>query len=108
EARRSSLAASAAAHRPDWRGRVTPPLLRHYCASQLYANGMDLAAIQEVLGHSWVVTTMNYIHVHRTHVEDAWICGQQRAAGRVKGLLTCPPPPARRESRLTFGERGER
>ena len=25
---------------------------RHYCASQLYANGMDLAAIQEVLGHS--------------------------------------------------------
>jgi integrase/recombinase XerD len=49
---------------------------------------MDLAAIQEVLGHSWVVTTMNYIHVHRSHVEDAWICGQQRAAGKLKGLLT--------------------
>ena len=45
---------------------------------------MDLAAIQEVLGHSWVVTTMNYIHVHRTHVEDAWISGQQRAAGKLK------------------------
>ena len=41
---------------------------------------MDLVAIQEVLGHSWVVTTMNYIHVHRTQVEDAWIAGQQRAA----------------------------
>ena len=66
---------------------MVPPL-RHYCASQLYAHGMDLAAIQEVLGHSWVVTTMNYIHVHRTHVEDAWICGQQRAAGKLKGLLT--------------------
>ena len=48
---------------------------------------MDLAAIQEILGHSWVVTTMNYIHVHRTHVEDAWICGQQRAAGKLNGLL---------------------
>ena len=88
EALRAALAGAAAAHLPDWRGRVTPHLLRHYCASQLYANGMDLAAIQEVLGHSWVVTTMNYIHVHRTHVEDAWICGQQRAAGKLKGLLT--------------------
>jgi hypothetical protein len=29
---------------------------------------------------------MNYIHVHATHVEDAWITGQQRAAGRLKGL----------------------
>ena len=36
---------------------------------------------------SWVVTTMNYIHVHRTHVEDAWVSGQQRAAGKLKGLL---------------------
>jgi integrase/recombinase XerD len=88
EALRAALAGAAAAHLPDWQGRVTPHLLRHYCASQLYANGMDLAAIQEVLGHSWVVTTMNYLHVHRTHVEDAWICGQQRAAGKLKGLLT--------------------
>ena len=87
EALRAALAGAAAAHLPDWRGRVTPHLLRHYCASQLYANGMDLAAIQEVLGHSWVVTTMNYIHVHRTHVEDAWVSGQQRAAGKLKGLL---------------------
>jgi len=53
-----------------------------------YANGMDLAAIQEVLGHSWVVTTMNYIHVHRTHVEDAWLSGQQRAAAKLNGLLS--------------------
>ena len=87
EALRAALAGAAAAHLPDWRGRVTPHLLRHYCASQLYANGMDLAAIQEVLGHSWVVTTMNYIHVHRAHVEDAWVSGQQRAAGKLKGLL---------------------
>jgi hypothetical protein len=29
---------------------------------------------------------MHYIHVHRTHVEDAWIAGQQRTADRLKGL----------------------
>jgi len=66
--------------------RVTPHVLRHFCASQLYLGGMDLVAIQETLGHAWVATTMNYIHVHATHVEDAWIAGQQRAAGRLKGL----------------------
>ena len=56
-------------------------------ASQLYLGGMDLVAIQETLGHAWVATTMNYIHVHATHVEDAWLAGQQRAADRLKGLL---------------------
>jgi site-specific recombinase XerD len=48
---------------------------------------MDLVAIQQVLGHVWVATTMNYIHVHATHVEDAWVTGQQRAASRLTGLL---------------------
>ena len=108
EALRAALAAAAAAHLPDWRGRVTPHLLRHYCASQLYANGMDLAAIQEVLGHSWVVTTMNYIHVHRTHVEDAWVCGQQRAAGKLNGLLTGPPAPLSPEIPPHPGRKGQR
>jgi site-specific recombinase XerD len=28
---------------------------------------MDLAAIQEILGHSWVVTTMNYINPQELH-----------------------------------------
>ena len=45
-------------------------------ASQLYLGGMDLVAIQETLGRAWVATTMNYIHAHATHVEDAWIAGQ--------------------------------
>ena len=72
---------------PDWPERVTPHVLRHFCASQLYLGGMDLVAIQQALGHAWVATTMNYIHVHDTHVEDAWVTGQQRAADRLKGLL---------------------
>jgi site-specific recombinase XerD len=59
---------------------------RHICASRLYQSGMSLFAIQELLGHAWTGTTARYIHVHGTHVEDAWVAGQQRAADRWKGL----------------------
>jgi integrase/recombinase XerD len=86
ETLRSALTTAAAVHLPDWTERVTPHVLRHFCASQLYLGGMDLVAIQQALGHAWVATTMNYIHVHATHIEDAWIAGQQRAAGRLEGL----------------------
>ena len=47
---------------------------------------MTLFAIQELPGHSWTGTTARYVHVHATHVEDAWVAGQQRAADRWKGL----------------------
>ncbi len=80
ETLRSALATAAAVHLPDWPERVTPHVLRHFCASQLYLGGMDLIAIQQALGHAWVATTMNYIHVHATHVEDAWV--SRAAAGR--------------------------
>lgn len=88
EGLRAPLSEAADQHLPGWSGRLTPHVLRHYCASQLYFGGMDLVAIQETLGHAWIATTMNYVHVHRTHVEDAWVAGQQRAAGRLKGLST--------------------
>ena len=67
-------------------GQATPHVLRHFCASQLYLAGMSLFAIQELLGHAWTGTTARYIHVHSTHVEDAWAAGQQAAADRWKGL----------------------
>jgi len=86
DALREALADAAARHLPEWQDRVTPHVLRHFCASQLYAGGMDLVAIQEMLGHAWVSTTMGYVHVQRTHIEDAWIAGQQRAAARLEGL----------------------
>jgi integrase/recombinase XerD len=87
ETLRSTLSAAAATHLPDWTERVTPHVLRHFCASQLYLGGMDLVAIQAALGHAWIATTMNYVHVHSTHVEDTWIAGQTRAADRLKGLV---------------------
>lgn len=84
---RAAVARATATHLPSWQGRLTPHVLRHFCASQLYLSGMDLIAIQETLGHSWVATTMRYVHVHREHVERAWVEGQQRAAHRWKGLV---------------------
>jgi integrase/recombinase XerD len=84
---RAGLANAVAAHLPEWEDKLTPHVLRHYCASRLYLNGMDLVAIQEALGHAWIVTTMRYVHVHRGRIEDAWIAGQRRAAQRLEGLV---------------------
>ena len=83
---RRSLAEAAERHLPGLGGQAHPHVLRHFCASQLYLAGMTLFAIQELLGHSWTGTTARHIHVHATHVEDAWVAGQQRAADRWKGL----------------------
>ncbi len=87
ETLRAALARAASTHLPDWPDVVTPHVLRHFCASQLYLGGMDLIAIQATLGHAWIATTMNYVHVPGTHIEDAWISGQQRAAARLTGLV---------------------
>lgn len=84
---RAALAAVTRRHLPAWAGRLTPHVLRHYCASQLYLTGMDLLAVQELLGHEWVSTTMRYVHVQRDHVATAWLAGQNRAATRLDGLL---------------------
>jgi site-specific recombinase XerD len=84
---RNGLEAAVKCHLPSWAMKLTPHVLRHFCASELYLGGLDLVAIQEVLGHSWIATTMRYIHVQQTRVEDAWIAGQQRAAKRLEGLM---------------------
>ena len=83
---RRSLAAAASRHLPAWSGKLTPHVLRHFCASELYLGGMNLFAIQELMGHAWTATTARYIHVHATHVEDAWVTGHRRVADRWKGL----------------------
>jgi site-specific recombinase XerD len=84
EALRSGLATAVAAWLPAWTGRLTPHGLRHYCASSLYERGMDLKAIQELLGHQWLATTSRYIHVHADHIETAWATANERVAARLE------------------------
>ena len=68
---------------PAWSGQMTPHVLRHYCASSLYAVGMDIKAIQELLGHQWLATTSGYIHVRSEHITHAWNTANQRVEDRL-------------------------
>ncbi|GLI00638.1 hypothetical protein Pa4123_59140 [Phytohabitans aurantiacus] len=82
---RTGLADAVQRWLPAWNGQLTPHGLRHYCASSLYASGVDLKAIQELLGHSWLSTTTRYIHVHESHIERVWVQANQRVAARLAG-----------------------
>ena len=68
---------------PDWDDRLTPHVLRHYCASSLYERGMALKAVQDLLGHEWLKTTSIYVHVHDDHIERAYAAANQRVADRL-------------------------
>jgi site-specific recombinase XerD len=57
--------------RPDHE-RFTPHGLRHGCATRNYERGVDLVAIQQMLGHWHVGTTMRYVTPSSTFVEDAY------------------------------------
>ena len=83
---RDGLSGAVGRWLPSWSGRLTPHVLRHFCASSLYAQGLDIKAIQEILGHSWLSTTTRYVHVPTEHVERAWTAANQRTAARIGPL----------------------
>ena len=50
----------------------SPHMLRHACATHNYERGVDLVAIQQMLGHWHVGTTMRYVTPSATFIEDAY------------------------------------
>jgi site-specific recombinase XerD len=80
---RHGLAGAVERWLPAWSGRLSPHGLRHYCASSLYLQGMDLKALQDLLGHEWLSTTSRYIHVHDDHIERSWMGANDRVAARL-------------------------
>ena len=52
--------------------RFSPHALRRACATHNYERGMDLVAIQQLLGHWTVSSTMQYVRPSATFIEDAY------------------------------------
>jgi site-specific recombinase XerD len=52
--------------------RFSPHDLRRACATHNYERGVDLIAIQQMLGHWHIGTTMRYVTPSATFIEDAY------------------------------------
>jgi len=63
--------------------RFSPHTLRHACATRNYERGVDLVAIQQMLGHWQVGTTMRYVTPSATFIEDAY---RRAVSGTLAGL----------------------
>ncbi len=51
--------------------RITPHVLRHTFATNLYAKTKNLLAVQKALGHEYITTTQIYTHIQDEELQEA-------------------------------------
>ncbi|MEV0492310.1 tyrosine-type recombinase/integrase [Streptomyces atratus] len=66
-----------------WEARSTPHALCRACATHQYERGTDLIAVQQLLGHRHIASTMSYVRPSQTFIEDAW---RRATASAVRAL----------------------